>query len=246
MLTQFLKQAACGLLFLIIGAGTSSASAINLTPVRVTLSDSQKMGSITVSNRGAKPVIIQMNILGWSQREGEDVFTATRDILANPPIFTIPAGGSQIVRVGLRRAIDTQRELSYRMILEELPPPPEPGLMGAQMSLRISVPVFILPEVTARPVPLWQAIHTPQGGVKITMTNTGNAHIQILNFQLLLPGSTQSWVTKKTSDYVLPGQIFEWTLPANSEYPTPPPGTNIRLIAQTDVGDIEAEVIITP
>ena len=77
MLTQFLKQAACGLLFLMIGAGASSASAINLTPVRVTLSDSQKMGSITVSNRGAEPVIIQMNILGWSQREGEDVFWPT-------------------------------------------------------------------------------------------------------------------------------------------------------------------------
>ena len=246
MLTRVIIQAAYGLFLLVAGVNVVSAASIGVSPVRATLSANQKIETITVRNTGSELMSVQLEVMSWSQQDGEDVFTATREVLANPPIFTIPAGGSQIVRVGLRRAIDTQRELSYRMILEELPPPPEPGLMGAQMSLRISVPVFILPEVTARPVPLWQAIHTPQGGVKITMTNTGNAHIQILNFQLLLPGSTQSWVTKKTSDYVLPGQIFEWTLPANSEYPTPPPGTNIRLIAQTDVGDIEAEVIITP
>ena len=225
MLKRVMIQAAYGLFLLVAGVNVVSAASIGVSPVRATLSANQKIETITVRNTGSELMSVQLEVMSWSQQDGEDVFTATREVLANPPIFTIPAGGSQIVRVGLRRAIDTQRELSYRIILEELPPPPEPGLMGAQMSLRISVPVFISPEVKARPVPLWQAIHTPQGGVKVTMTNTGNAHIQILNFQLLLPGSTQSWVTKKTSDYVLPGQIFEWTLPANSEYPTPPPGT---------------------
>jgi fimbrial chaperone protein len=63
---------------------------------------------------------------------------------------------------------------------------------------------------------------------------------------LSLPGSAQPWVTKQSSEYVLPGQSRDWTLPANSENPAPPPGVTLQLFAQTDAGDIEAEVLIVP
>jgi len=114
------------------------------------------------------------------------------------------------------------------------------------MLMRISLPVFVLPKVDAKSVLLWQAARTPQGALKISLTNNGNAHIQIANFKLSLPGSVQPWVTKESAEYVLPGQSRDWTLPANSEYPVPPPGTSLQLFAQTDAGDIEAEVIIAP
>ena len=126
MLTRALKQAACGLFFFVMCAGVANAGTIGVSPVRVTLSDSQKIGSLSVRNEGTEPITMQMEVLSWSQREGKAVFAATRELLANPPIFTIPAGNSQLVRVGLRRAPDAQRELSYRVILEELPPPPDP------------------------------------------------------------------------------------------------------------------------
>jgi fimbrial chaperone protein len=45
---------------------------------------------------------------------------------------------------------------------------------------------------------------------------------------------------------VLPGQSRDWNLPADSEYPVPPPGTSLQLLAQTNAGDIEAEVMIAP
>mgnify|MGYP006061209929 FL=1 len=93
---------------------------------------------------------------------------------------------------------------------------------------------------------LWQATRTPLGALKISLTNNGNAHIQIANFKLSLPGSAQPWVTKQSAEYVLSGQSRDWNLPANSEYPVPPPGTSLQLFAQTDAGDIEAEVIIAP
>ena len=250
MLTRALKQAACGLFFFVICAGIANAGTIGVSPVRVTLSDSQKIGSFSVRNEGTEPITMQMAVLSWSQREGKAVFAATRELLANPPIFTIPAGSSQLVRVGLRRAPDAQRELSYRVILEELPPPPDPDSSdsgsGARMTLRISLPVFVLPEIEAKPVLLWQAVRTSQGALKISLSNSGNAHIQIKNFKLSLLDSVQPWVTLQTSDYVLAGQSRDWILPANSENPAPPPGVSLKLFAQTDASDIEAEVIIAP
>ena len=103
MLTRKLKQATCGPFFFVLCTGIASAGSIGVSPVRVTLSDSQRIGSFSVRNDGAEPVTMQMELLSWLQREGSDVFATTRELLANPPIFTIPAGGSQLVRVGLRR-----------------------------------------------------------------------------------------------------------------------------------------------
>jgi fimbrial chaperone protein len=246
MLTRVLEQAACGLFFFVVCAGIASAGTIGVSPVRVTLSDSQKIGSLSVRNDGAEPVTMQMEVLSWSQREGNAVFAATRELLANPPIFTIPAGGSQLVRVGLRRAPDAQRELTYRVILQELPPPPNPDLTGARMTLRISLPVFVSPEIEAKPVLLWQAVRTSQGALKISLSNNGNGHIQIKNFKLSLLDSAQPWVTLQSSDYVLAGQSRDWIVLVSPENPAPPPGVTLQLFAQTDAGDIEAEVIIAP
>ena len=92
--------------------------------MRVTLSDKQKIGTITVRNDGTEPVPMQLEVLNWSQEEANDVFTPTRELIVNPPIFTIPAGGSQLIRVGLRGTPDAQRELTYRIFIQELPPPP--------------------------------------------------------------------------------------------------------------------------
>ena len=244
MLTRVLKQAACGLFFVLAGASIASGASFGVSPVRVTLSDDQKISTIIVRNDGTETVSMQMDVLNWSQEEGDDVLTPTRELIANPPIFTVPPGGKQLVRVGLRRAPDVQRELTYRIAIQELAPPPDPDFMGTKMLVRISLPVFVLPKVDAKPVLLWQAARTPQGALKISLTNNGNAHIQIANFKLSLPGSQQPWVTKESAEYVLPGQSRDWTLPANSENPAPPLGVTLQLFAQTDAGDIEAEVLV--
>jgi len=246
MLKQMLKQAARGLFFFLACASVASAGIIGVSPVRVTLSNNQKLGSISVSNQGSVPVTIQMELMSWTQEGGKDVFTATREILANPPIFTIPVGESQLLRVGIRRPPDAQREKTYRMFLQELPRPITSEQSGAQMLMRISMPVFVLPEVEVKPVLRWQATHTQQGALKISLTNNGNAHIQIKNFQLLLPGSTQPWVTQQSNEYVLSDQSRDWILPINADNPIPPMGVTMQLISQTDVGKIESKVLIAP
>mgnify|MGYP000329849137 CR=1 FL=1 len=131
MLSRVIINAVFGLFVFLVGATVVNAAAIGVSPVRVTLSDKQKMGTLTVRNNGAEPVSMQLEVLNWSQEEGNGVFTPTRELIVNPPIFTIPAGGSQLIRVGLRRAPDAQRELTYRIFLQELPPPPNPELSGS-------------------------------------------------------------------------------------------------------------------
>ncbi len=243
MLGRVLGQAACGLVFLLAGASAASAGSFSVSPVRATLSASQPVGALTVRNTGTEPAVVQLEVVSWSQQDGKDVYTSTREVLATPPIFTVPAGGSQVVRVGLRRAPDPQRELTYRLFLQEVPPPPKHDFQGLQIALRIGVPVFVLPAVAAKPVLRWQAARTPEGVLKLSLANSGNAHIQIVNFRLSLPDSAQPWVTQQVSAYVLPGQSRDWIVTANQ---VPPPGTVLHLFAQTDAGDMQAEVVVAP
>ena len=112
--------------------------------------------------------------------------------------------------------------------------------------MRVSLPVFVLPKVAAKPVLRWQAVRTSDGALKISLTNNGNAHIQIANFSLSLPGSAQPWITQKSSDVCVNGQSLDWILPANADYSIRSQVTTIQLFAQTDAGDIEAEVLISP
>jgi fimbrial chaperone protein len=246
ILTRVLKQTACRLFFFLIGASVVSAGSIGVSPVRLTLSNSQQMGEITVRNDGTEPIIIQMEIMNWSQLQGKNVFTPTRELLGNPPIFTIPVGGSQLVRFGLRRASDINRELTYRIFLQELPQSNNNALMGTKMLMRVSMPVFVLPEVDAKPVLLWQAARTLKGALKISVSNNGNAHVQIAHFKLSLPGNAQPLVTQNSADYILPGQSYSWILTADADYPIPRSGESLQIFAQTDSGNIETEVMIEP
>lgn len=224
----------------LLACAWAQAGTFVVSPVRATLSASHQVGALTVRNDGPEPTVVQLEVLSWSQQDARDVYEPTREILATPPIFTVPAGGSQIVRVGLRRAPDSQQELSYRLYLQEVPPPPTPDFQGLQVALRIGVPVFVLPSAAAKPVLRWQLSRTPEGQLKLSLSNDGNVHIQIANFSLVAAGQ-KPHPTLQVAAYVLPGQTRDWVLEGIA---APRPGSELRLFAQTDAGDIQAELVV--
>ena len=218
----------------------AQAGTFSVSPVRATLSAIRPVAALTVRNDGAEASVVQLEVMGWSQQEGKDVYDPTREVLATPPIFTLPPGGSQVVRVGLRRAPDPRNEITYRLFLQEVPPPPKPDFRGLQVALRIGMPLFVLPAVPAKPVLRWQAIRTPQGGFQVKLSNSGNAHIQVANITLV-PSDGSPFPTQQLAAYVLAGQTVGWLMDAA---PAPPAGAPMRLLAQTDAGDITVDVVI--
>ncbi len=88
--------------------------------------------------------------MAWAQKDGKDQLTPTRELIATPPIFNLKAGTTQLIRIGMLRKVDLEKELIYRLILEEIPPPPAPDFKGLQVALRIGLPVFIKPDTSAQ------------------------------------------------------------------------------------------------
>lgn len=219
----------------------AQAGSYGINPVKLTLSGQNPTQIMTVRNDGAQAAVLQVELAAWSQADGQEIYAPTRDLLATPPVFTLPAGASQIIRIGLRRAPDEQRELAYRMFLQEVPPPAKPDAVELQVALRISVPVFVTPAQPAKPVLQWQVARTDEHTLKIGVTNVGNGHDHLSAYKIYRSGSDQPVLSQQLFAYLLPGATRYWSLTADV---MPNPGESLRVLANADAGTVQADIVL--
>jgi fimbrial chaperone protein len=174
--------------------------------------------------------------LAWSQAEGKDVLTPSEDLVVSPPIFKVAAGASQIVRVGVVRRNDGDRELTYRVFLQEVPEPPAPGTQGVSVALRLGLPVFVMPRASTAPQLAWRAVRDA-GGVRVTVTNSGNAHAQLIECRVVRENGTVV-AEQPLAAYVLPGSTRSWVVKTGSV----PSAEKLRLSVQTAGGLVSADI----
>ncbi len=214
------------------------AGSFSVSPTRLTLTAQQTSGMLTVRNTSDEETVVQLQANTWSQQaDGSDVLEASSDLLAVPPLFTLKPGASQVVRVGLRRAPAAEGELTYRLLLREVPPPPADGFNGLQVALNLSLPVFVLPPQGAAPDLVWRMQYSPEGEPQLQLSNRGNAHAQVRKVGLTGPDGTEI-EGENLPVYLLPGKSRSWPL-------APDLATGPWILkADTDAGDTEAELVL--
>lgn len=74
------------------------AGSFKVNPVHINLPADRQTASLTITNSDAVPVSVRVIALEWTQVDGTDVHSPTSNVIASPPIFTIPAGKTQLVR----------------------------------------------------------------------------------------------------------------------------------------------------
>lgn len=233
---SFIRFAAC--LALAACVLPSLAGSLGVNPIRVGLSATRPTAAITLSNTGNAPMVVQMQVAKWTAAAGEDVYEPSTDILVAPPIVSIAPGASQIVRVGLGSDPGSDRELAYRLFIEEVPPPPKAGYQGLQVALRLGLPVFVEPGLAVRPKFEWSATLSAANEITVKMSNVGDAHAQILNVKLSTPGESLPIASNMTSGYLLPGQTRQLSLGLGKPWR----GRQLHVSATTDRGVTEAEL----
>ena len=234
-------QAVCGLAFLpallLLTSGVAHAGSFSVNPVRITLSAKQPVAALTVRNSSSEPTVVQLETNAWSQSMGQDLLIPSSDLLATPPIFTIQPGSTQILRVGLRKMPQASSEITYRLILREVPPSlPTSGLTVA---LRISMPVFVLPATATAADVKWHATRGKDGNIRVRATNNGTAHVQIASLSLESEGKPLG--NRSVAEYVLPGNSRDWLVSAPTQ---PGAAAKLRIVAKTDSGTLNAEVAL--
>lgn len=216
----------------------SLAGSLAISPVRLTLAAGRTAGVVTVLNNDAQPTLVQVEVMRWSQSGSADRLETTREMLATPPVFTLPAGATQLVRVGMRGPMPAgTQEVSYRLLLKEVPPARESANQGVQIALNISMPVFVMPAMPAGSVPSlrWQA-RRADGALWLRADNDGPVHVQVTGVRL----NGGEPLAQFSAGYVLPGAYHEWKLSQEIA-----PGGALSVVAQTDAGEFVAQVVVS-
>jgi fimbrial chaperone protein len=244
-----LIRALAGLATLMALPVPAVAGSFSISPLRVDFASNSNTAALTVRNSDASAVVIQAQGLAWSQENGQDALTPTRDLLISPAVFTLPPGGSQLIRVALRRPVDPQRELSYRLTVQEVPQQAQPDFTGLQVALKMSLPVFVAPATAAEPQLHWTAARTADGQLSLTARNDGAAHARIQRFSVTTADGGTTLGQRPELTYVLPGAVRQWTFDDNNN--TRPNATSTtapgmagpyRLQGTTDRGSFETEL----
>ena len=142
-----LLAASFGLTFMLT-SGSAVAGNFHVSPIRLDIGPVATSGVLTIRNDSPEDtVVVQAKLLKWSQSAGEDVTVPTTELIVNPPIFTLKPGGQQLIRIGSResRLVDNGSELSYRIVLAEVPQVRGPDFRGVNVALQVSIPIFFSP-----------------------------------------------------------------------------------------------------
>jgi fimbrial chaperone protein len=215
------------------------AGAFSISPVRVELAAAQRTQALTVRNEQDAPVTVELHVKAWAQHDGEDELTDSRDVLSTPPVFTLQGHAEQIIRVALRRDVDTSQELSYRLILQEVPEQAPQEFIGLRVALRLSLPIFVSPRQPAQDDVAWRATRFENGGLRIEAENRGSAHLQVTDFMAQLGGDDAHAVHAANSKYLLPGSSGAWTLTPAFDVSS---HTSITVRGFSDRGEFSTEI----
>ncbi len=221
----------------------AQASSLSVTPVSVTLEEHKRSAALTLKNEGNETRVIQTELLRWTQQNGENVHTPTRDLLVNPPIVTLKPGQTQIIRIGLKRETDKSQELAYRLYVSEVPPPPREGFTGLRIALRLGIPVFVAPNGKLCSGSLsWRASLDSDGILQLTLLNRGNSHLSLNSIKVSDPVTGQQLAKSEQPPFtLLAGQSrqISQALPANWR------GTQLSVVVGTDNGLVETKLVET-
>lgn len=186
------------------------AGSFSVTPVRIYMTPRDRAVAVTITNEGDSPVALQADINVWSQKaDGTDELVLTEDMILSPPIIKLAPKARQVVRLALLKPADASRQLTYRLIVREIPEAvaPKDNTIAVPIALALSMPVFITPPIAKREIACQAARDAaplaPPSTLAITCTNTGSAYAQVREVTLMR-GQVQL-ARFEGGVYILPG-----------------------------------------
>lgn len=224
--------------FLFYPAGPSFAQAIAVLPVNVRMDAGQAATALTIINKADVTTSYQVRGYTWSQPNGVDETDPTDSLMISPPLGTMAPGATQIVRLVLRKPTENQEE-TYRVFVDQIPPPAAGGTV--RIALRLSIPVFAEPTTHVAPHIKWHA-ESGSPATYLVAVNDGNRHETVHKMSLALPDGTPVKIAVNASPYILAGATRKWPiqLPRSAG-----PGTVLHLSMQGEVDTVDEQIPVS-
>jgi len=190
-------------IFLLLATQAAAAN-FSVTPVRIYMKAQDRAVAVSVVNEGNAPVVLQADLYAWSQKaDGTDDLVLTEDLILSPPIIKLGANAKQVVRLARLKPADASRQLTYRMVLREVPEA-APGKDNIQIpiALALSMPVFITPTPARRDMAC-EARRADAATLDVSCGNKGSAYAQLR--EVTVRSGEQVLGRFEGGVYILPG-----------------------------------------
>jgi fimbrial chaperone protein len=191
------------------------SASLHVSPVSLRLAPDQGAVGITLSNPSDRPLVAQVRLFGWSQDINEDHLAPQQELVVSPPVTSIPAHSEQIVRVVRPNAAHSGKELTYRLLIDELPDGSLSADNTAAVDIRIrySVPLFVMPNGPAADALVsWTLVHRDSDWF-VKAVNTGGTHAQLSAVKLTTSDGRNINVADGLLGYVLGNSARQWRIP---------------------------------
>lgn len=214
----------CGLLL----AQAVLAGSLQVAPISLEFAPDEQAQGLWLSNSGDTPIRAQVRVQEWIQVDGKEQLLPTRELAASPPILEIAPGQQQLVRIVRLQPLVPAREMTYRLLVDELPGSGQPTATGLQFLLRYSIPVFVLPQgKTPSNAPREQVksdLSTLSASLQgngdtatLTLDNAGRQRVRLSQLVHVDAKGTRTELIPGLVGYVLAGQRMQWPVPLKVE-----------------------------
>ena len=223
-------------------APLAQAGAFSVTPVRIYMVPRDRAVAVTIVNEGDTEVALQADLNLWRQKpDGTDELTLTEDLILSPPIIKIGPKARQVVRLARLGPADASRQLTYRLIVREVPEATAPKDKSIQIpiSLALSMPVFITPPAAQRAMQC-DVARADARTLTATCANSGTAYAQVR--EVLLQRGEEVLARFEGGTYILPGARKAMTAKGEKPVPAGP----ARMAVQFDDGKSQSFDVVLP
>lgn len=220
----------------------AEAGAFSISPVRIHMTARERIVAVSFSNEGESEVALQAELYAWGQSEdGADSLQPTEDLMVAPPILRLAPKARQVVRLALLRPADPLRQLTYRLIVREVPELTQPKDQTIQVpiTLALSMPVFITPPHAKRLLEC--EVQRPDAQTLGTRcTNQGSAYAQVRS--VIFRRDDKELARFEGGTYILPGS-GRFIQTKADPLPTPGPA---EMEVQFDDGTVQSHAVTLP
>lgn len=211
------------------------AGNFRVNPVQINLPSDRQATSLMMTNSDVAEVSVRVLAYSWTQVDGQDVYSPTSDVIVSPPIFTVPAGKTQLVRIGLRNRSGAK---AYRVIFEEIPR--EKPIEGqVQITLRLNLPLYLLPKGGGTADVGWRAWRDRAGDMVVEGSNRGNLQAQFVELSVEKDGGQE--ILSKQMGVILPGSARQWKAGKRPEFAS---GSPLMLKVRSPRGETQTQIML--
>lgn len=189
-----------------VGTTTADAGSFSVSPVRIFMEARDRATGVTIINEGDSDLVMQAELFEWKQKpDGTDELLPTQDLVLAPPILKLAKGTRQVVRLANLRAPAPGEQVTYRLIVREVPEALARAQSGVQVqvALAFSLPVFITPPGARRELSC-SAVRSSPTAVRATCENRGQAYAQPASMTLTTPTGNTLLSSDIKGGYILP------------------------------------------